>query len=126
MFILSSILLSSPLFSSLLFSSLLFFFSFLLSLLSLFSHSQLDSLSLSVKTPEEALQILEKNRPGIQARVKEMEEHGYPAYTTSAGWLGYSDDLIRQVGLMLIVFVSFKLNTTCFPVTEFPVEGLFC
>jgi L-fuconate dehydratase len=26
-----------------------------------------------------------------------MRAHGYPAYTTSAGWLGYSDDKIRRL-----------------------------
>jgi len=27
----------------------------------------------------------------------EMRAHGYPAYTTSAGWLGYSDETMRQL-----------------------------
>lgn len=25
--------------------------------------------------------------------------HGYPAYTTSCAWLGYSDDTLKQVGI---------------------------
>jgi L-fuconate dehydratase len=30
--------------------------------------------------------------PGKAARILELLEHGYPAYTTSPGWLGYSDE----------------------------------
>jgi L-fuconate dehydratase len=26
-----------------------------------------------------------------------MRQHGFPAYTTSTGWLGYSDDKVRQL-----------------------------
>lgn len=48
-------------------------------------------------TPEEAVAILEANRSSIAERVQHMEEKGFPAYTTSAGWLGYSDDLIREL-----------------------------
>src|SRR5882757_5609981 len=40
-------------------------------------------------TPDEALHLLETAAPGKEARQKELREHGYPAYTTSAGWLGY-------------------------------------
>lgn len=39
-------------------------------------------------TPEEALEILRQNEPTKAAREAEMREKGYPAYTTSAGWLG--------------------------------------
>jgi L-fuconate dehydratase len=45
-------------------------------------------------TPEEALAILHRNAPTRAEREPELLEHGYPAYTTSTGWLGYSDDLI--------------------------------
>jgi len=44
-----------------------------------------------VITPKEALELLEAKRPGWEARKKEMQEDGYPAYTTSAGWLGYPE-----------------------------------
>jgi L-fuconate dehydratase len=47
--------------------------------------------------PEEARERLEEKRPGRAVRIAEMEETGYPAYTTSAGWLGYSDDKIRSL-----------------------------
>lgn len=47
-------------------------------------------------TPGEALIMLEEAAPGRAARRRELEERGYPAYTTSPGWLGYSDEkLVR-------------------------------
>ncbi len=48
-------------------------------------------------TPDEALDILRRNRPTRDAREAELRANGYPAYTTSAGWLGYSDDKIRAL-----------------------------
>ncbi len=47
--------------------------------------------------PSEALQILTAARAGREAREAELLAHGYPAYTTSAGWLGYSDDKVRAL-----------------------------
>jgi L-fuconate dehydratase len=47
-------------------------------------------------TPAEALELLRAARPGRDERIERLLQHGYPAYTTSAGWLGYSDDkLVR-------------------------------
>jgi len=48
-------------------------------------------------TPEEALDILERKAPTRAAREAEMLRTGYPAYTTSAGWLGYSDERLRTL-----------------------------
>ena len=48
-------------------------------------------------TPEEALALLEAQADTKAERIAHLEQHGYPAYTTSAGWLGYSDDKIRQL-----------------------------
>ena len=48
-------------------------------------------------TPDEALEIVQNNAATRYDRVAEMETAGYPAYTTSAGWLGYSDDKIRDL-----------------------------
>jgi L-fuconate dehydratase len=48
-------------------------------------------------TPAEALEILRRNAPTRSAREAEMRRVGYPAYTTSAGWLGYSDETLRQL-----------------------------
>ena len=48
-------------------------------------------------TPEDALAMLERMAPGRAAREMEMRTSGYPAYTTSAGWLGYSDEKLRKL-----------------------------
>jgi L-fuconate dehydratase len=47
--------------------------------------------------PDEALAILRKSAPTRAQREAEMRRDGFPAYTTSAGWLGYSDDKIRRL-----------------------------
>ena len=48
-------------------------------------------------TPEQALEILKRNEPTKHLREQRMLEQGYPAYTTSAGWLGYSDEKMRRL-----------------------------
>lgn len=48
-------------------------------------------------TPGQALEILQKKFPSRGEREQQMLESGYPSYTTSAGWLGYSDDKLRQL-----------------------------
>src|ERR671911_219775 len=48
-------------------------------------------------TPEEALEILRENRATKNDREAEMLKDGFPAYTTSAGWLGYSDARLRSL-----------------------------
>jgi len=48
-------------------------------------------------TPDEALEILRKNEPTKAEREQEMLRDGFPAYTTSAGWLGYPDEKIRHL-----------------------------
>jgi L-fuconate dehydratase len=47
--------------------------------------------------PDEALEILRRNEPTRAKREAEMLADGFPAYTTSAGWLGYSDERIRRL-----------------------------
>ena len=42
-------------------------------------------------TPGDALAILRQAEPGREQRRQELLERGYPAYTTSPGWLGYDD-----------------------------------
>jgi L-fuconate dehydratase len=46
---------------------------------------------------DEALQILRANAPTKAKRIAELEAKGFPAYTTSAGWLGYPDDKVRRL-----------------------------
>lgn len=48
-------------------------------------------------TREDALAILRDAETGKQDRIAEMEKTGYPAYTTSAGWLGYDDAKLRRL-----------------------------
>jgi L-fuconate dehydratase len=47
--------------------------------------------------PEEALAILKAKQSTKPQREAEMRAEGYPAYTTSAGWLGYSDSQLREL-----------------------------
>ncbi|KAF7682190.1 l-galactonate dehydratase [Alternaria burnsii] len=47
-------------------------------------------------TPEEALEILTKSEAGKKERLEEaLNSQAVPAYTTSAGWLGYGEDKMR-------------------------------
>jgi L-fuconate dehydratase len=46
-------------------------------------------------TPDEALDILEGHAPTKGDREAQLLASGYPAYTTSVGWMGYSDEGIR-------------------------------
>ncbi len=48
-------------------------------------------------TPEEALDLLRGKRSSRPEREAELLRDGYPAYTTSAGWLGYSDEEVRRL-----------------------------
>jgi len=48
-------------------------------------------------TPEEALEMLQALESTKAEREAEIKEVGYPAYTTSAGWLGYDDDKLRRL-----------------------------
>jgi L-fuconate dehydratase len=49
-------------------------------------------------TRDEAIAMLEELAPTRAERLAELEAAGgYPCYTTSAGWLGYSDDKLRRL-----------------------------
>ena len=50
-----------------------------------------------VLKPEEAIAMLHAKRAGREAREAEMRRDGYPAYTTSTGWLGYPDEKVRRL-----------------------------
>jgi L-fuconate dehydratase len=50
-----------------------------------------------VLTPDEARGMLERLVPTRAAREQEMRRDGYPAYTTSTGWLGYPDEKVRRL-----------------------------
>ena len=48
-------------------------------------------------TLREAVEILERARPGRAEREERLLTEGYPAYTTTPGWLGYSDDKLDRL-----------------------------
>jgi L-fuconate dehydratase len=48
-------------------------------------------------TPDDAIQILTEGNNGMSKRLDHLREHGYPAYTTSVGWFGFSDEKIRKL-----------------------------
>lgn len=48
-------------------------------------------------TPEEALALLRDAAGGKAGRIATLQAEGYPCYTTSAGWLGYSDEKLRRL-----------------------------
>jgi len=50
-------------------------------------------------SPAEALSILEAARPGREERIATLMSGGYPAYTTTPGWLGYSDEKLATLSV---------------------------
>ena len=62
--------------------------------------------------PERALDRLRSLAPGRAQREAELRRDGYPAYTTSVGWLGYDDDKIRRLCHEALAegWTSFKLK----------------
>ncbi|MEO1854890.1 L-fuconate dehydratase [Chromohalobacter sp.] len=48
-------------------------------------------------TPQEAIGLLKRREAGKAEREAHMRAEGYPGYTTSAGWLGYSEDKMRRL-----------------------------
>ncbi|XP_050666696.1 mitochondrial enolase superfamily member 1-like [Leptidea sinapis] len=65
-----------------------------------------------VITPDEAVRILKAQRKGREERFKYLEQHGYPAYTTQVGWLGYSDELVTELchKYLQLGFTHFKVK----------------
>lgn len=50
-----------------------------------------------VITPQQAIELLTAKQAGKQERIDYLLANGYSAYTTSAGWLGYSDEKMRRL-----------------------------
>ena len=48
-------------------------------------------------TREEAVALLSERRAGIDSRLQRLKTDGYPAYTTSVGWFGFSDEKIERL-----------------------------
>jgi L-fuconate dehydratase len=50
-----------------------------------------------VLTPDEAAALLQRQEATKAERIAILLERGYPAYTTSAGWLGYDDEKLERL-----------------------------
>lgn len=50
-----------------------------------------------VLTPDEAIALLRERRAGMEQRLAQLQKSGYPAYTTSVGWFGFSDEKILRL-----------------------------
>src|SRR4029077_19723173 len=63
-------------------------------------------------TPAEALTILRAAQVGKAARMATLRSNGYPAYTTSPGWLGYSDEKLARLASQAVTdgFRTIKLK----------------
>ncbi|WP_435224782.1 L-fuconate dehydratase [Streptomyces sp. Tue6028] len=48
-------------------------------------------------TPQEALDLLRRGKEGAEQRRADLLERGFPAYTTSPGWLGYDDEKLTRL-----------------------------
>ncbi|MGH3167681.1 MAG: enolase C-terminal domain-like protein [Trebonia sp.] len=63
-------------------------------------------------TRDEALAILEAAQAGKAERIAELERAGYPAYTTTPGWIGYSDEKLAALSRQAVAdgFNQIKLK----------------
>lgn len=63
-------------------------------------------------TPTDALEILREALPGRAERESQLLASGYPAYTTTPGWLGYSDEKLVRLAREAVAdgFTMIKLK----------------
>ncbi|MEV4344524.1 enolase C-terminal domain-like protein [Actinoplanes sp. NPDC049596] len=63
-------------------------------------------------TPQDALELLRRAEPGRSERTARLIETGYPAYTTTPGWLGYSDEKLTRLAQEAVAdgFTQIKLK----------------
>ncbi|MEU8972444.1 L-fuconate dehydratase [Streptomyces monashensis] len=63
-------------------------------------------------TPDQALDLLRRGREGAEERRARLLERGFPAYTTSPGWLGYDDDKLGRLAAQAVAdgFTQIKLK----------------
>jgi L-fuconate dehydratase len=63
-------------------------------------------------TPAEALAILRGARAGREERIAQLERSGYPAYTSTPGWIGYSDEKLTALSRQAVAdgFTQIKLK----------------
>ena len=77
-------------------------------------------------TPDEAMDMLERQQATKAARETILLREGYPAYTTSAGWMGYSDEKVRRLCREAIAegFTHFKVKVGADPADDARRVGL--
>ena len=77
-------------------------------------------------TPDQAIDILERQRATKAEREAILLRDGYPAYTTSAGWMGYDDDKVRRLcrEAMAEGFTHFKVKVGADPADDARRVGL--
>ncbi|PRP83454.1 mandelate racemase/muconate lactonizing enzyme [Planoprotostelium fungivorum] len=77
-------------------------------------------------TPQEALDWLREKEGNKKRREERVKEIGYPAYTTSVGWLGYSDEKVVRLTKEAIRdgFTHFKLKVGSDPESDKTRIGL--
>ncbi|WP_329566734.1 L-fuconate dehydratase [Streptomyces sp. NBC_01361] len=63
-------------------------------------------------TPDDALALLRSGRVGAADRESALRERGFPGYTTSPGWLGYSDEKLGRLARQAVAdgFRQIKLK----------------
>ncbi|HTA07982.1 MAG TPA: enolase C-terminal domain-like protein [Streptosporangiaceae bacterium] len=63
-------------------------------------------------TPDEALAILRSARQDRDDRIAELQHRGYPAYDTTPGWIGYSDEKLVQLSRQAVAdgFTQIKIK----------------
>jgi L-fuconate dehydratase len=79
-----------------------------------------------VLKPEEAFEMLDRLAATKADREAELLEVGYPAYTTSVGWMGYSDDKVRAACREAIAdgWTHFKVKVGADPADDARRVGL--
>ena len=63
-------------------------------------------------TRDEALELLERGAAGKAERMETLAQDGYPAYATSPGWLGYTDERLAELCAAAVLegFTQVKLK----------------
>jgi len=71
-------------------------------------------------TPQDALEILRRAQHGKAERVAELERVGHPAYTTTPGWIGYSDEKLAALSRQAVAdgFTQIKLKVGADPAAD--------
>jgi L-fuconate dehydratase len=77
-------------------------------------------------TPDEAIEIMQRQQATKAEREAILRRDGYPAYTTSAGWMGYSDDKVRRLCREALAdgFTHFKVKVGADPADDARRVGL--